>query len=327
MSLPNNYSKNIKVISIAGYGRSGTTILGNILGSIPGFFHTGETCFIWENGINNNRNCGCGAAFQQCPQWHNILENAYGNLEDLKEEDIKYLKQQGIPQNRDILPALVFGQEKEYLESTYNKLKQYLINQEKLYQSIANYTNCDVIVDSSKFPSYVYLLNLISSIDLYVVHLVRDPRAVSYSWQKKRIRSDVSPDKKLLQEQFKPTKVALQWNSWNLLLELFGSRELKEHYLFLKYEKFMQNPQQSIKNILEMTGVANKELPFVDSSSVSLTVNHTIWGNPIRSKTGLVQLKTDEEWKVGILPSHKTIVTAITLPLLLKYRYTNYVKL
>jgi hypothetical protein len=327
MSLSNNPLKKIKVISISGFGRSGTTILGNVLGSVPGFFHTGETCFIWENGINNNRNCGCGMTFKQCPQWHNILKNAYGNLENLKELDIKYLKQQGIPQNRDILPALIFKREKESLESTYSNLRKYLINQEKLYQSIADFTNCDVIVDSSKFPSYVYLLNLIASIDLYVVHLVRDPRAVSYSWQKKRIRGDVSPETNLLQEQFKPSKVALQWNSWNLLLELFGNRELKEHYLFLKYEKFMQNPQQAIKNILSMVGKASMELPFVDPSSVLLTVNHTIWGNPIRSKTGLVQLKTDEEWKTSIIPSHKAIVTTITLSLLLRYGYINNVKL
>ncbi|GAB4523072.1 MAG: sulfotransferase [Pleurocapsa sp.] len=326
MSFSNKNFGKIKIISIAGFGRSGTTILGNILGSISGFFHTGETCFLWENGINNNRNCGCGLPFRQCSLWHDILKNAYGNLENLKDINIKYLKQQGIPQNRDILPALIFKKRKENLESVHENLKKYLINQEKLYRSIANHTNCDVIIDSSKFPSYVYLLNLISSIDLYVVHLVRDPRAVAYSWQKKRIRSDVSTKNNLLQEQFKPTKVALQWNAWNLLLEFFGNKELKQHYLFLKYEQFMQNPQQTVKSILNFVGEADKELPFVDSSSVSLTVNHTIWGNPIRSKTGLVKLKTDEQWKDKISPSHRKTVVAITLPLLLKYGYINNAK-
>lgn len=315
----------IKILSIAGYGRSGSTILGNILGSIDGFFHTGETCFIWENGIQENRNCGCGLPFNQCSKWHNILSDAYGNIDSIEKQHIKYLKQKYIPQNRDILSALLF---KKNQENLFNfQTEKYLTNQKKLYQSIVKNTRCQVVVDSSKFPSYVYLLNLIPSIELYVIHLVRDPRAVAYSWQKRRIRDDVTAGSNLLQEQFKPTKVALQWNAWNLLLEMFGKQELKQRYMFLKYENFMQNPQQTIKNILNLVAHETTDLPFINPSLVSLKVNHTIWGNPIRSKIGAVQLRSDDAWKKAITIPHKTTVTAITWPLLLKYGYINNAKL
>jgi len=53
---------------------------------------------------------------------------------------------------------------------------------EKLYQAIAEVTGKRLIVDSSKYPTYSYLLGLLPTIDLSIVHLVRDPRAVVHSW-------------------------------------------------------------------------------------------------------------------------------------------------
>jgi hypothetical protein len=48
----------IKVLYIAGFGRNGSTILGNILGELDGFFHGGELNFVWERNLLDNRRCG-----------------------------------------------------------------------------------------------------------------------------------------------------------------------------------------------------------------------------------------------------------------------------
>src|SRR5918995_1530890 len=50
----------VKVLYVAGLGRSGSTILANTLGQVEGFFSGGELNFIWKHALIENRLCGCG---------------------------------------------------------------------------------------------------------------------------------------------------------------------------------------------------------------------------------------------------------------------------
>jgi hypothetical protein len=61
-----------------------------------------------------------------------------------------------------------------------SRLQDYLVGLEKLYQGIRAYTGSKVIIDSSKSLLYGYLLGMLPTIDLYVLHIVRDPRGVAY---------------------------------------------------------------------------------------------------------------------------------------------------
>lgn len=45
----------VKVLYIAGWGRSGSTILDNVLGQVEGFFSGGELSYLWERGLSENR--------------------------------------------------------------------------------------------------------------------------------------------------------------------------------------------------------------------------------------------------------------------------------
>ena len=51
-----------------------------------------------------------------------------------------------------------------------------------------------IMIDSSKWPTYGFLLSTIESFDMYVLHLVRDPRACAFSWQRKK---EIEPGKYL----------------------------------------------------------------------------------------------------------------------------------
>jgi hypothetical protein len=39
----------VKVLSINGWCRNGSTIIGNLLNEVDGFFHVGELHFLWKN--------------------------------------------------------------------------------------------------------------------------------------------------------------------------------------------------------------------------------------------------------------------------------------
>ena len=43
------------VLYVAGAGRSGSTLLDNLLGQIPGFFSAGELRYVWERGLIDGR--------------------------------------------------------------------------------------------------------------------------------------------------------------------------------------------------------------------------------------------------------------------------------
>src|SRR5579862_2172783 len=66
----------VKVLFLAGKGRSGGTLLASLLGQIPGFFNIGELNRLWDWGLVSNFRCGCGLPMQECPTWHAILEQA-----------------------------------------------------------------------------------------------------------------------------------------------------------------------------------------------------------------------------------------------------------
>src|SRR5580704_13221060 len=66
----------VKVLFLAGKGRSGGTLLASLLGQLPGFFNIGELNRLWDWGLVSNFRCGCGRPVQECPTWHAILEEA-----------------------------------------------------------------------------------------------------------------------------------------------------------------------------------------------------------------------------------------------------------
>ena len=65
----------LKVLCITGWCRNGSTIIGNVLNEIPGFFHVGELHFLWKNAAGQGVNslCGCGQALTECPVWSEVL--------------------------------------------------------------------------------------------------------------------------------------------------------------------------------------------------------------------------------------------------------------
>src|SRR5438067_9142701 len=65
----------------------------------------------------------------------------------------------------------------------WDALDRYAPLAASLYRAIADVTGAKVVVDSSKRPSDAALLPLLEGVDPYFIHLVRDPRAVAFSWR------------------------------------------------------------------------------------------------------------------------------------------------
>ncbi|HEX2181092.1 MAG TPA: sulfotransferase [Rubrobacteraceae bacterium] len=303
----------VKVLYVVGLGRSGSTILSNSLGQIPGFFSGGELNFIWRHNVIENRLCGCGRPFRECPVWTKVMDEAYGGMDGVDPREMMRLQNLGTRTRH--IPSMLTEKGRRTLAERLEKL---LISYGRLYEAIGEVTGSRVIVDSSKEPAHGFAMGMVPGVDFYALHLVRDPRAAAYSWSKKKPQPDTDTREHMV--RFSPTKSSALWDSWNASAEALW-RRTPERYLRIRYEDFVSAPRESFEKILRLVGEADAEPPLVGEREVKLGVSHTVSGNPNRFETGAVELRPDREWISKMSPRNKALVTALTLPLLKHYGY------
>ena len=313
MTAGENSGRRVKVIYIAGWGRSGTTIVDRILGQVPGFFSMGEMRYLWDRNLLENRLCGCGEKFSDCRLWQGVMQEAFGGMEGVNAAEMLRLRE-ACSRTRHV-PLMITAPGRRFLKP---RMEKYLAALEKLYHAIPATTGARVVVDSSKFPTYAMALQMIPSMDLYMVHMVRDPRAVAHSW----LRRKLQPDTGKLEPMKEHGKLfsSVIWNSWNWMTDLVWGGS-PDHYLLLRYEDFVRQPRRSVARITALVGEPGATLPFRDETTAELGINHTVSGNPNRFQTGPVPIRADDEWRSKMKPRDKLFVHSLTWPWMLKYGY------
>jgi hypothetical protein len=300
----------LKVLYIAGWQRSGSTVLANILGEIEGFFSTGELYYLWDYVWFRDIRCGCGAGFSDCEVWREVVRRAFGGRDGV---DAARMRRQArsVARTRH-LPLLMLPGVRRVVTRAHG---DYLAELARLYHAIRATTGCRFVVDSSKWPSYGYLLGTTPSVELYVVHLVRDPRAVARSWMSRKLLPDREEPEYMYRS---PVNSSLRWTAWNLASEAFWRRT--DRYLLLRYEDFLDRPREAVNRILDMVGEPPTAVPFVSDRVVELGVNHTVSGNPNRFDVGRVELRPAADG-AQLRNRDLAAVAAGTAPLLRRYGY------
>jgi len=301
-----------KVLYIAGWGRSGSTLLGNILGEVEGFVHAGELRHLWGRGLLENRLCGCGVPLQQCEHWEAVLTKAFGARDAVDPKEMILLRERGTRTQHIPFMYLPGG-----ARSIRKRLGKFLNHVESLYRALGEVTGSRVIVDSSKNPAYGYALATIPAIELYVVHLVRDPRAVAFSWLRRKPHREGD----WCMERIAPMSSSIKWNLWNVGTSRL--RRLAADSMLLRYEDFVDEPRHAVEGIVRLVQEQAPSLSFLTDDQVELGGSHTAWGNPNRLDKGVVTLRSDDEWKDAMPSEAKCAVLCATLPFLWRYGYLS----
>ncbi|MFN8073958.1 MAG: sulfotransferase [Kineosporiaceae bacterium] len=299
----------VRVLYVAGTGRSGSTLISNLIGSVPGALSVGELRYLWERGIRENGMCGCGERFAECPFWAAVLEAAYPGM---NAADLDELVTRVVAADHELLrlrqaPGLLRRQE--------GGVAQRLLTTElsRIYRAIAQVARPTVIVDSSKLVSFALIVARTPGIELSVAHLVRDPRGAAHSWSKQIQRTDRGEVTAMGTEP--PLKSGLLWSLWNGLAA--GTHAGAGHrYARVRYEDVMATPREALAPTLRMVGLDPGELPEVVDGHVHLAVTHSVAGNPGRMRAGAVPLRTDAAWTSQMPRKDRIVVTAATAPLL-----------
>lgn len=299
-----------RVIFILGSGRSGSTLVANLLGSVEGITSVGELRFLWSRGLLQNRKCGCGEPFDVCPFWRDVVADAYAKVpleaQQTSDQLARVVRMRRLPKYLSASSDL--GQMTDQ-SSLVDQLG-------RVYRAISERQNGAIVVDSSKLPTFAYLVAAVPSVDVTFIHLVRDPRAVAYSWQRNKVLPDVAAGGTM--QRLSVIKSSSLWNVWNATA--YGMRG-KRRYMRIRYEDFVAAPQVAMQEMLDLVGAGDVRLPFDDAGLALLGTTHTVAGNPSRMVRGPVAIRSDSEWEERLPPWQRRLVTTVTAPLLPAFGY------
>jgi hypothetical protein len=310
-----------RIIYLAGLGRSGSTLIERLIGELPGACALGEIVHLWHRGLVHNERCGCGLRFAECDFWRRVGEVGFGGWATVDPLRIARLRAE-VDRNRFV--PLLAG---PALPSRFRQtLDEYIGYYRRLYTAVAKVAGCSAVVDSSKHPSLAFCLGSAAGLDVRVIHLVRDSRAVAYSWARRVARPDAGA--KSYMRQLRPTSSAAQWASLNTVMHLV--ERTGTPMLRVRYEDVVAAPVPALRAIASFAALDGDEraLEFLGRDRTGFWAEigpaHTFSGHRMRFSSGRVPIRSDERWRTAMPAAQRHLVTAATLPLLARYGYVGF---
>ena len=300
----------VKVLFIAGWQRSGTTVAGNVLGSIPGAMHIGELHYLWMKQHPAGFECGCGRIIFDCPEWKPVFDQLAMTTE--KRYAIRQLRRDAW--RNEHVPARYREWKRGRVDLAYPRVVA------ELYHALVAQTGASVVVDSTKNASDALAVSLAPGVDMHLLHVVRDPRAAAYSAMQEKVHgSDASG---LALKQFSASRNTFHWDTRNLLIERRVKPTLgADRYRRVRYEDLMNSPRSAFGEVAEWMGLDPASMPFTDASSLRMVTSHTVMGNPNRHGDGETTLRPDTRWVGRLGRRDRVVAGAMAAPLMLRYGY------
>ena len=297
--------KKIKVLYIAGAGRSGTTLLDQYLGSSEGYFSVGEIKYLIPAGYGRDQRCSCGEKLKLCSVWGGLAKKLDGRVDFNK---FATLFNRVMKRRQLIQQAFPIARGREY----QNYLNDYKEMLSEIYLTLSEMIGDEsIIVDSSKDPGYLSILAEIPNIEIYVLHCIRDPRGVAYSRKVAKLKTSLD------YEEYMPTQSLIKaltlWVGVNVASSLVCSiKKIKSERV--NYERYASS-ERYIRKCISSLGLPEPKL-------IENRVIHTCLGNP--SKNSGFNPKSirgaDVRWKVELSGFKKYAIKLFLLPLYIYYR-------
>ncbi len=305
-------TSDVTVLFILGKGRSGSTILDNLLGQIDGVFTAGELVHLWDWGFEQGVRCGCGEHVARCPIWSEVLARLPG-APARGHEEVLALQRRVIRWHH--APRLHLAS-RDLTRRRWRALREWSELKAQLYRAVRDVTGSDVIVDASKIPLEPAMLGYVPGIRPRLLQLVRDPRAVVHSWKREKAFTD--RDSGAMMPTYGAAYSTMSWTVRNLVVELLR-RTSTAPSLLLRYEDFAADPTGAMRRILELVDLDPDLAPT--GPDFEIAENHTVGGNPDRVGRRSVTIREDTEWRASLPRRDALVSTALAAPLLARYGY------
>jgi Sulfotransferase family len=211
-----------QVVYIMGAGRSGSTVLGVVLGNCKRVFYAGELdAWLFKEGCSNFDGP------ERATFWEAIATAVPEGAELYGTSARRYIE-------HSVAPARAL-RGKRKLRRRYRHVAEHL------YQALGERSGAAWIVDTSHYPLRAREMQKVNGIDLYLLFLSRRPESVVSSFSKRDVDQ--------------PARSPLRTNAYlhltNLLAMLVFLAQPSERRLFLRYEEFAKHPERTVEELLK----------------------------------------------------------------------------
>jgi hypothetical protein len=289
----NQAEKVPRVGYIAGYGRSGSTVFDIVLGGHPEIFGAGELTNLSRRVWPNNEYCSCGAKVRQCPFWSTVVGKFVAKFGS--DALTRYTRLQKTQERLDqiartaLTPASAANA--DYAQFTLG-----------LLSLIAEESGKAIVMDSSKLPGRAVALSTIPGLDVRIIHLVRDGRAVAWSMSKAyEVDHEGGIERRLPSRS--ASRTALRWSMVNVGAEWVARRVGPDRAARLHYETFVTQPAQELRRVGKVLGVDTGALIARLESGNAFDPGHVVAGSRWRMN-GPLKLRLDQDWR-NLMPARQ----------------------
>ena len=279
-------SQPINVIYLLGAGRSGTTLLATLLNSHKDIETLGEMHQFFEF-LDDKKNCSCGESLKTCHEWKAAVNSLESNLNFKK----KFVEKE---EKHSKIPELLAGKTAD---------RMYLNIQEEIFSEIQKHRPNKWYLDSSKYIARYLLLKKSKKLNIKGIYVVRDPRGVVHSFQKK------------VQTSKKPLSAILYYNTINLFAEI--AYRMDNDILKIRYEDLVEKPEETLSCIYSHIFDGKTD---VEKLAQFFEIPHIVGGNRMRTSQK-IQLKKDDQWIKNILRYKQIIYYYLCYPFMKINKY------
>jgi len=306
--------KNPTILYIAGYGRSGSTLLERVLNSHERIFGGGEITSLLTLVQQPHSICACGHILDDCEFWSPVLTRLRAKYEKLS-------TLQPVQHNREALLSFprLFSQVKGRRSPIYRELNQMIFR--SLCEQIKE---VDIIVDSSKTARNAFFrpiaLKREVGFDVKMIHLVRDGRGCMWS--------NVKGSNRMMEQNQDPglplamLRTALHWPLANIGAHLYQAQAGRQNYLRIRYEDFVDDPEIVLTELGHFLDLDFKNQIQLIKERKPIPISHQLAGNRIRSKKELI-IQKDDEWMSKLKLWQRVFFMLINWPLSILYGYLS----
>lgn len=295
----------MRLAYIGGWMRSGTTLLGELVGSLRSALALGEVSGVWGEAGAGGR-CSCGELIVECRTW----APAFGAVKEKHG-----LCPQDSPEFADVIRRVARTRSTSRLASLQGQppkswptdVRRYVEVLGTMLETVRVESGAKLLVDSSKLPPGFLLEKLIDGCDVRVVHIVRDPRAVAHSENKTRHSGGFatgSPPGR------SPLRSAIYWNGFNAAVAWHAKQT--DGYMRLRYEDLTDDPSSHLDRIAGFLELEPNE--WEARRQPDFGGSHIAVGNPSRFDGQVREIRRNSAWQHELSWKHRTVVSMATAP-------------